>query len=155
MNKIQISPIKKVEDAVVIWPESAPDVDIVQDLRYMKIKPNSVKAIYSFDALGFLDPKDVSKVSKNYFEMLEPNGELYIIENDHDYITRAYLGGDLPLSDMNLDFNRSTYFNSTEISRLLVRIGIPEKDQKVWSEGIKFRKEHYQLIISGKKPVVK
>lgn len=155
MKKIQISPIKKVEGAVVIWPESAPDVDIVQDLRYMKIKPNSVKAIYSFDSLGFSDPKDVLKILKNYFDMLEPNGELYIIENDHDYIARAYLGGDLPLSEMNLDFHRSTYFNSNEISRLLEKVGVPEKDQRVWNEGIKFRKEHYQLIISGKKPAIK
>jgi hypothetical protein len=155
MKKIQISPVKKVEDAIVIWPEATPDVDIVQDLIDIKIKPNSVKAIYSFDSLGFSDPKDVLKVLNNYFDMLEPNGELYIIENDHDYIARAFLGGDLPIEEMNLSFNRSTYLNSNEVSRLLEKVGIPEKNQRVWNQGMKFKKEHYQLIISGKKPVIK
>ena len=40
--KIQISPEKKIDDALVIWHEQTPDVDIVVDARPpygLKMKP--------------------------------------------------------------------------------------------------------------------
>jgi len=153
--KIQISPTRKVEDALVVWPESKPEVDIVQDLRWLKMRSNSVKAIYAFDALGLSEPKDVLAILQNLFNILEPNGEIYIIEQDFDYISRAYLGGDLSIDEFNRDFRRSTYLNNNEISRLLEKVGFPTNIQKVWYKGLKFPKEHYQIIISGKKPELK
>jgi len=153
--KLQITPIRKVEDALVIWPEPTPDVDIVMDPKTMQMKPGSIKAIYAFDVLGSSGPENVIPTLENFFRMLQPDGELYIIEHDFDYVARAYLGGDLPIDEFNRDFRRGTYLNQNEISALLNKVGFPEGMQKIWHKGIKFPKEHYQIIMSGKKPVTK
>ncbi len=153
--KLQITPVKKVEDALVIWPESMPDVDLILDPKTMRMKPGSIKAIYAFNVLGLSNPEDVISILENFFEMLQPDGELYIIEHDFDYIARAYIGGDLPIDEFNRDFRRGTYLNNNEISALLEKVGFPEKNQKIWYKGIKFPKEHYQIIMSGKKPAIK
>lgn len=144
-----------IEDALVIWPERTPDVDLILEPKTMEIKFNSVKAIYAFDILGFYDPGFTLPTLRNFFSMLQPEGELYIIENDFDYINRAYMGGDLSLEEFNKDFRRGTYFNNAEINRLLNKSGFPEKTQKIWYKGLQFQKKHYQIIISGKKPILK
>jgi len=151
--KLQITPIKRIEDATVIWFAQTPDVDIVMDPRVgLKMKPESIKAIYAFDILGLSEPKQIFPIIQNLFDILEPDGELYIIEPDFDYLNRAYVGGDLPLYQFNQEFRRSTYFNQAEIVELLNKAGFPEKEQRAWYDNLQFNKAHYEMIISGKKP---
>jgi len=151
--KIQLSPIKKVADALVVWFEKTPDTDIVMDPRTgLNMKEGSIKAIYSFDIFGHSEPKQVFPILQSYHNLLEPGGELYIIETDFDYINRAYLGGDLPLIEFNQEFRRRTYMNQPDLVRLLDQVGFPEKEQRQWFDNLQFKKAHYEMIISGKKP---
>jgi predicted SAM-dependent methyltransferase len=151
--KIQITPIKKVEDALVIWHEKTPDVDIVIDSRAgLNMKGGSVKTIYAFDLLGISQPQQILPILQNLYDILAPNGEIYISETDFDYINRSYIGGDLTLDELNRKFRRQTYVNQHELVKILDHIGFPEKDQRLWFENLQFKKEHYEIIISGKKP---
>ena len=153
--KIQISPTKKIDDALVVWYEKTPDVDIVIDPRQgLNMRESSVKVIYVFNLLGNSEPDQIFPIVQNLFNILEPEGEVYIIETDFDYINRSYLGGDLTLAELNQDFRKRTYLNIAEIVKVLDKVGFPEKEQRSWSNMLQFKKEHYEIIISGKKPKI-
>ena len=114
--KLQISPIKKMEDAMVIWPEETPDVDLVLDPRQgIGFKKNSIQVIYAFGILGITPQENIPKMLENFVKILKDKGELYIIEQDMDYILRSILGGDLSLSDFNKSYRKITYLNQGEI----------------------------------------
>lgn len=150
--KIQISPEKKVEDAMVIWHEQLPDVDLAIDARYgLKFKPGSVKVIYSFGLLGITPLDKISEVIKGLVKLLEVGGELYIIEQDFDYICRAFLGGDLTVRELNQDYHRQTFLNQDEIVGYLESAGFPVKEQVWWQDSPKFIKKNSEVIISGVK----
>ncbi len=154
MNKIQISPEKKIDDALVIWHEQTPDVDIVVDARPpygLKMKPGSVKVLYVFGLLGITKADQIVKMLKSFVDLLEKDGELYIIEQDFDYILRSLLGGDLSLQEFNKDYLRTTYLNQDEIVHLLEKVGFPAKDQVWWQSSPKFTKKNSEVIIMAKK----
>jgi predicted SAM-dependent methyltransferase len=153
--KLQISPTKRIEDAMVIWHEKGPEVDLVMDARSysgLTMKEGSIKAIYAFNILGLSGPKQILGMVQNFYNLLEPGGELYIIEMDFDYLNRAYLSADLSLTEFNNDFRRHTYLNQQELVRVMDKIGFPEKEQRAWYDNPQFKKAHYEMIISGKKP---
>ena len=157
MNKIQISPKKMVEDAVVIWPEKTPDVDLVIDPRMypgLNLKDNSVKVLYVFNLLGITMQKDIIKVLKNIYKALAPDGQLYIIEYDFEYISRAFTGGDLSIEEFNEDFIRTTYLTKDSTIKYLELAGFSKRDMRVWLDGAKFPKQHYEFIISGVKKLI-
>lgn len=152
MLKIQISPEKKVEDAMVVWHEQLPDVDLVIDSRYgLHFKPGSIKVIYIFNLLGITPLEKIPTLLKNLVNLLEIGGELYIIEQDFDYICRAFLGGDLSVRELNQDYNRTTFLNQEEIVSFLERAGFPVKEQVWWQESPSFIKKNSEIIISGVK----
>jgi len=154
MLKIQISPIKKVEDAMVIWPFQTPDVDLVLDPRPpygLKMKPGSVRAIYAFGILGITEYDRIPEMLRNFVSALKVGGELYIIEQDFDYILRSLLGGDLSVREFNKDYSRTTYLNQEEIVKILEQAGFPDKEQRLWHEGVKFEKKNSEIIISATK----
>lgn len=153
---IQISPTKKIEDALVVWHEPNKQVDLCVDLRKdLHFKPNSLSVIYAFGILGNTKPKDVPHAIKNLYNTLKPGGQLYITENDFEYLNRAIIGGDLSIKEFNFDFLRESYFDQHLLIEMLEKAGFPKKEQRIWyNEGIKFTKEHFELIISGVKPKI-
>jgi hypothetical protein len=153
--KIQISPVKRVDDALVIWYEKTPDTDIVMDPRIgLNIREASIKVIYAFNILGAAEPNQILPILQNLFNLLESGGEIYIVDMDFDYINRSYIGGDLTLAELNQDFRRKTYLSQQEIVRMLSKVGFPEKDQRQWFDNLQFKKAHYEMIVSGKKPKI-
>jgi len=154
MLKIQISPTKKVDGAMVVWHEKNDDVDLVMDARPpygLKFKPGSVKVIYAFGLLGITRQEKIPELLKNLVEILEVGGELYIIEQDFDYILRAVLGGDLPLREFNKDYSQITHINQEEIVNFLERAGFPVKEQVWWQDSPIFHKKNSEIIIMAKK----
>lgn len=152
--KIQISPIKKVDDAMVIWHEETPDVDLTLDIRppyKLGFKKNSVKVIYVFGLLGITPLKDISALLKNLTDILEVGGEIYLIEQDMDYILRAMLAGDLSIDEFNREYTKKTYFNQDLLVKILEKAGFPDKEQVWWQENQKFEKKGSEIIIMGKK----
>ena len=156
--KIQIANKKMIDDATVIWPEASPDVDMVIDPRPphgLKFREDSVEAIYEFGILGLTEPKDVGKVLSDFYKILAPKGQLYLTEHDFDYVNRAYLGGDIPIKELNGHFHQRTHLNQEMIVELCVLAGFPEKDMRTWSGGLKFEKKHFEVVLSATKPLLK
>lgn len=149
--KIQISKDKKVEDAMVVWHEQSPDVDLILDFRgsYRHFRPGSIKVIYSFGLLGITPMIKIPDILKSLVELLEVGGELYIIEQDFDYICRAFLGGDLSVRELNEDYNRTTFLNQDEIVHFMEKAGFPIEKQVWWQESTKFTKKNSEIIISA------
>ena len=92
--KIQISPTKRIADALVVWPKAGPEVDLVIDPRpefaELSFRAGTLKTIYAFGILGITEPKNILPLLIKMNKALEPGGEIYIIENDFDYICRSY-----------------------------------------------------------------
>jgi len=157
MNKIQIAPKKMVEDAVVIWHEQNPEVDLVMDCKQANefvFRDNSMKVIYVFNLLGLAKEENIVSLLENYYRMLTPDGQLYIIEYDFEYITRAFTGGDLSVEEFNEDFIRTTYITKDSMAKYLELAGFSRKDMRFWLDGAKFPKQHYEFIISGVKKLI-
>jgi len=158
MNKIQISPKKMVDDAVVIWPKKSPDVDLVIDPRMypgLNLKDDSVKVMYVFNLLGIATKSSIITMLKSFYKALAPDGQLYIIEYDFEYISRAFIGGDLSIEEFNEDFVRTTYLTKDSTIKYLEQAGFSRNDMRVWLDGAKFKKQHYEFIISGVKKIIK
>lgn len=158
MNKIQISPKKMVEGAEVIWHEQNPEVDLVMDCKQANefvFRDNSIKVIYVFNLLGLAKEENIISLLENYYRMLAPDGQLYIIEHDFEYISRAFVGGDLSIEEFNEDFVRTTYLTKDSTIKYLEQAGFSKGDMRVWLDGAKFPKQHYEFIISGVKKLIK
>lgn len=154
--KIQISPKKHIHDAVVIWPEQKPEVDIVIDPRQpygLKFRPGSLKAIYAFGIFGLTQPKYVKQLMLDCYKLLEARGQLYIIEHNFDYVCRAYLGGDIPLNEFNEHFRRQSYINKDIIIDLCVEAGFIEEEMRQWFSDLPFEKKHFEFVLSAIKPL--
>jgi predicted SAM-dependent methyltransferase len=148
--KIQITPEKKIKDVFSVWHEETSDTDLIVDTRYLQcFKSGSLKTIYAFGLLGITEPDRIVYVLKNLVKSLKVGGELYIIEQDFDYIIRSLLGGDLTLEEFNKEHRKKTYLNQDLIVEYLEKAGFPVKEQKWWKEGVQFNKKNSEIIISG------
>jgi predicted SAM-dependent methyltransferase len=150
---IQIAPKKMIKDTFVVWPWGGEEVDLITDLRheYLGLKAESAKAIYVYNFLGMCRPEEIQDIIENLKSILKPGGKLFIIEQDFDYITRSYVSGDLPLNELNKDFNRETFLSQEECTKILHNNGFLSSEQQIWKDRKMFNAEHYQFILSGVK----
>ena len=148
-----------VEDATVFWPEPNPGVDVPVDMRVPDSfgvgGDNTIKVMYVFNLLGITRTKDILTMLKKFYKSLAPDGQLYIIEHDFEYISRAFTGGDLSVEEFNEDFIRTTYLTKDSTIKYLEQAGFLRADMRVWLDGAKFPKQHYEFIISGVKKIIK
>lgn len=144
-----------VKDAVVMWPYKTPDVDLILDPRVGFDGKETVKVMYVFNLLGITKPEDMLNMLKSFYDVLAPDGQLYIIEHDFEYISRAFTGGDLSVEEFNEDFIRTTYLTKDSTIKYLEQAGFSRTDMRVWLDGAKFPKQHYEFIISGVKKLIK
>ena len=138
---------------MVIWNSPCEEVDMVVDFNKfdVRFRPGIVKVVYAFDIFEVLKPEEVPAFLKNIYDMLGEDGELYIIENDFDYINRCLLSAELSIKEFNASFRRNTYVTQQAVIEYLSEAGFPVPDMRSWQNGLKFIREHYQLIMSAKK----
>lgn len=154
--KIQISPKRHIQDAMVIWPEYNIEVDQVRDPRKpygLKFRPGSLKAIYAFGIFGLTKPKDLQQLMNDCYKQLEEGGQLYIIEHDFDYVCRGYIGGDIPIKEFNEHFRRRTHINKDMMVELCCSVGFIEKELRQWFDALPFEKKHFEFVLSAVKPM--
>ena len=77
-----------VKDAVVMWPYKTPDVDLILDPRVGFDGKETVKVMYVFNLLGITKPEDMLNMLKSFYDVLAPDGQLYIIEHDFEYFRK-------------------------------------------------------------------
>ena len=153
-GKIQIAPARMIADTMTIWPDVGPEVDLVADPRLpggLKFRPGTLKVIYAVGILG-LSPFDrVEGILSELRGLLAPEGQLYIIENDYDFINRALLGGDLAMEQFNREFIQQSYLNHDILVNTLEKVGFSTESMVVWYKfpNLKFDRKEHQIIISA------
>lgn len=151
--KIELTPNKIVKDAVTIWNQHSPEVDIVMDLKNLTFKENSIDTIYSFHVLDHLFLEEISATLNNWIKCLKPGGELFLIVDDFEYLSRAFVGGDINIEQFNVNFCHSAQLDRDLMTKLLMQTGFKDGRMVIWFENIPgvYNKKHFELIISAKK----
>lgn len=150
--KLQLTPTRKLDDALTVWHEPMPEVDVVIDPRKgLPFRAGSITDIYAFDVLGHMPFQEIPALLKQWANVLKKGGILYVIEPDYEYLLRSGLTSDLTIEQFNSDFIRQCYLNKDLLCSLLQKAGFPQPKQRIWFDGLKFQREHYQIIFSGEK----
>lgn len=150
--RYQITPVKRIEDAIVVWPEETADADlIIGHFSQIFAKKGSADFIYVFNITKYVDAEDIPKILFGLRSILKTDGELYIIENDFEYILRAILSSEISIKDFNKEFLAKSYTNMESIAQYLKLAGFDLSSQRQWFEGGRIDKQHYEIIISAKK----
>jgi len=153
MEKIELSPIRTIPDAVTVWQEPGPEVDLVMDLKALTFRPESVKLIVAHHVLERLFPDEADAALRNWHSCLAKGGKLYVINDDFEYVARAFIGGDIDIGIFNRNHAHATQWDRKLMGDTLISIGFPEPSVKVWFGDIGdfIKRKHYELLIEATK----
>lgn len=150
--KIQITPKRIIKDAMTVWNEPGPEVDIVMDPKTLTFRPESVGAIYAFHVLDHLFPSEIKPALDNWRRCLGSGGKLFVLVDDFEYICRGFVGGDVSIEMINDLHSHPTQFSRDYLIAQLKLCGFGEDKQIIWFESPDFMpKAHYELLIEAKK----
>ena len=153
--RIQLSPTRIVKDALTVWSEHGPEVDMVMDPKHLTFAPESIEEIYSFHVLDHLFPDEALTAATNWYQCLLPGAQLYIVTDDFEYIARGFVGGDISVDLFNQMHNNPTQFTRESGAALLSKAGFKSDDVHVWFADVPnlFPRKHFELVLDGKKAV--
>lgn len=151
--KIQLSPIRIVPDVLTVWSEHGPEVDIVMDLKKLTFKPGSVDELYSFHVLDHLFPDEIVPAITNWRSCLKDKGKAFFLVDDFEYITRAFVGGDIDINLINDLHNHPTQLTKENLVTFLKAGGFNETVINQWFANVPhlFEKKHYELLLDATK----
>lgn len=153
--KIQLSNQKIIPDALVVWYEAGPEVDIVMDIKKLTFKPGSITELFTFHVLDHLFEKEVVPTLLNWKSCLAKDAFLYVLVDDFEYLTRAYVGGDINMKIFNQNFSHPTQFSRESLIDYLLAVGFTDSEERmqVWFELPFYKKPPHELVISAKNNV--
>lgn len=133
---------------MTVWYEHGPEVDVVMDLKNLTFAPGSVEAIYSFHVLDHLFASEIAGVLKNWKACLKQNGVLFVVVDDFEFISRAFVGGDISIDQFNESFSHPAYLTRDNLLSYCLQAGFKEDGPKIWFDhvGDLFPKMDYELI---------
>lgn len=142
-----------MKDAVTVWQEPGPEVDIVMDLKALTFRPESVDLIVAHHVLDRLFEEEALAALKNWHACLKKGGRLIVITDDFEYIARGFVGGDIDLMTFNRNHAHAMQWDRKVLGDTVIATGFPEPQVKIWFEGIEgmFDRKHYELVIEGTK----
>lgn len=151
--KVQISPTRIIKDAVTIWNEAGPEVDVVMDIKNLTFRPGSIDELYSFSVLNRLFISDAITAAKNWHDLLSPGGNLHVVVDDFEYVARAFTGGDISIDIFNEVHNCVNQCTRDSVSKILSLGGFDINKVNIWLTGAPegITKKHYELIITATK----
>lgn len=145
---IEISPKKIIKDAVTVWNQPGPEVDVVMDPKNLTFREGSIKTIYAFHVLDHLFENEIVEAMNNWRKCLVAHGELFVIVDDFEHLARAFVGGDIDIESFNLNFTHPTNFTLELMVSYYKRAGFNEEKVVKWFEMPGFPKEEHELITS-------
>lgn len=150
---VELSPQKIIKEAITIWNQPGRDIDIVMELKKLSFKEGSVDEIFSFHVLDHLFIDEGPEAIMNWVKILKPGGKLFIIVDDFEYLTRAFVGGDIDINKFNEEHSAPAFYDRDSLFGLLVKAGMKEESLVIWHESPNnsFQKKHFELIMSGEK----
>ena len=149
---VEISPTKIVKGATTVWHEPGLEVDIVMDPKNLTFREGSIDELYSFHVLERLFRDEASAALRNWKGCLKLGGSLFVIVDDFEYLSRAYVGGDISLETFNRDFSHPIHFDRDFLIAMLVGAGFKENNLVAWFNNVKnyFERKHYEIVLSAK-----
>ncbi len=151
--KLQISDKRIIPDAVTVWPSAGPEVDVVMDLKNLTFRPESVTEMYAFHVLDGMFAEDNKIALKNWRSLLVKGAKIHFLNDDFEYLTRAFVGGDFSIDLFNEIHNHPCQCTKDNVIKMLVDAGFIESEIVMWFTGAPtgMKKEHYEFILTGKK----
>jgi predicted SAM-dependent methyltransferase len=151
--KLQLSPNRIIKDALTIWHEAGPEVDIVMDVANVSFREGSVTEMYVFHVVDHLFEPEALKAMASWFKCLSPEGKVHILNDDFEYIARAFVGGDISIEMFNDLHNHPLQCTRDNISALLAKAGFRADNVNIWLSGNPegMTREHYEFILTAKK----
>ena len=152
--KIQIAPTKRVKNVVSIWPVATEQADMIFNPNAPAIFPfnrDKVKVIYEFGALGSCAPEYIEKTIMQWLKALEPGGKLIICENNFEYISRLFVGGDITSAEFNNKYNQRSHMVRDDLVKTILNIGVSKDNIKVWNGHEDFDTETHEFVLEIKK----
>lgn len=149
--KIQLSQTRIVPDALVVWSAPGPEVDVVMDLKALTFREGSIETIYANHVLDHLFPDESREALANWFKILKVGGFVHTIQDDFEYISRAFTGGDISPEILN-DMHAHASLTTREfVVPMFHAAGFLEANVRVWLEGAPdgIEKKHYEFILSA------
>jgi predicted SAM-dependent methyltransferase len=103
--------------------------------------------------LDHLFPNEIIPALSNWKKLLKVGGKLFVVVDDFEYISRAFVGGDISIEIVNEMHSHPTQFSRTYLVGLLRKAGFKEDKINIWlAEQVgdnKFPKEHYELVLES------
>lgn len=148
MNKIQFSNTRVVKDAMTVWYEAGPEVDVVMDLKNLTFRPGSIDVIYSFHILDHFFPAEAQSALNNWKACLSPKGILFIVVDDFELLNRAFVSGDFSVDKFNESYCHPMYFTRDNLLSYCIKAGFKEEAAKIWYADVpnQFLKLPHDLI---------
>ena len=150
---IELSPKKIINGATTVWNQPGPEVDIVMDLKNLTFKEDSIEEMYSFHVLDHLFMNEIELALKNWRKCLMTGRKLFIVVDDFEYLARAFVGGDLSIDDLNLNFAHPTNITHDSLIAYLKEAGFNEDKIIKWFQNVTnirgeiiFLKQEFELI---------
>lgn len=151
--KIQLSEKKIIKDALTVWSHPGPEVDIVMDLKSLTFRPESITEMYIFHIVDHLFPEENIEAMKNWFNILKTGSSMHLLNDDFEYLARAFVGGDIDIDIMNDLHNHPCQCTKDNLVNMLKTGGFKEDNIVMWyggnPEGVD--KKHYEFILTAKK----
>jgi predicted SAM-dependent methyltransferase len=150
--KIQLSNKKIVQDAIVVWQEHGPEVDVAMDLKKLTFKPGSVDAIYSFHVLDHMFPEEAVEAIKNWRACLKPGGKIFIIVDDFEFVARGFIGGDISIQLLNELYAHPTQYTRELAIESLKAGGFSESNMNIWMADVvdeTFNRSQVELVLES------
>jgi len=148
--KIQLSHKRVIPDAMTVWYEEGPEVDLVMDVKKLTFAPGSVSRLYAFHVLEHMFPKDVVPALANWKACLAPGGQMFVVNDDFEVVARSLIGGDVSIDQFNSGFTHPTYLTRDNMVAALEAVGIPQDRIVLWFADVtdQFPKAEHELVVS-------
>lgn len=135
MTKVQLSPRKIIKDAITVWHQPGPEVDIVMDLKALSFREGSISELYAFHVVDHLFPEEHITALSNWFKCLAPGSKLHAINDDFEYIARAFVGGDISIDLFNDIHNHASQCTRDNVVKEMRLAGFRDEKINIWLEG--------------------
>lgn len=153
--KIQLSEHRILPDALTVWGHAGPEVDIVMDLKNLTFRPGSITEMHAFHVLDHLFPEEGKAALANWYQMLAPGAKIHSLQDDFEYVARAFVGGDISPEIFNDLHNHPTQCTKEYLVPFFHAAGFLEADVSIWLSGAPdgVEKKHYEFILTAKRHV--
>lgn len=156
--KIQISDKRIIPDALTVWHQAGPNVDIVMDPKNLTFGEGLITELYAFHVVERLFPEEIVQALSSWYRCLATAGKIHAVSDDFQYIARAFVGGDISIEMFNNIHNHASHLDQDYLVGMLTTAGFKPQEVNVWLDNAApdgITKQHFEFILTAVKNVTK